>query len=299
MKNTISTVCVLSVFLLMILACSNADTRNYATNSTTSENQNYSDPSASDDISNIAPIVEPTVEPAKSTLKPAVVIAESAELRESPSQNSGVIDSVSEEANLQVVKQKGVWFFVRTEDEKEGWIHGNSIRYLDQTQSRDLTASRDLKVEPETDTEDFVTEYIPPIQQPKNVEIETRRAETFETPIPVYRSTPETETTYSRRQYETPTVTTTGESNTPTARCADGTYSYSANRQGTCSWHGGVAKWLDSSPSSAPSYTAPSSRYSSPSDSEYRPKTVNVRGYTRRDGTYVAPHTRSAPRRRS
>lgn len=29
----------------------------------------------------------------------------------------------------------------------------------------------------------------------------------------------------------------------PTARCSDGTYSYSANRRGTCSWHGGVAEW--------------------------------------------------------
>jgi len=29
-----------------------------------------------------------------------------------------------------------------------------------------------------------------------------------------------------------------------TAICADGTYSYSANRRGTCSPHGGVAQWL-------------------------------------------------------
>jgi hypothetical protein len=28
-----------------------------------------------------------------------------------------------------------------------------------------------------------------------------------------------------------------------TARCADGTLSYSAHRQGTCSHHGGVAEW--------------------------------------------------------
>lgn len=28
------------------------------------------------------------------------------------------------------------------------------------------------------------------------------------------------------------------------AQCADGTYSYSAHRQGTCSHHGGVARWL-------------------------------------------------------
>jgi hypothetical protein len=29
-----------------------------------------------------------------------------------------------------------------------------------------------------------------------------------------------------------------------TARCRDGTYSYSQSRRGTCSWHGGVAQWL-------------------------------------------------------
>jgi hypothetical protein len=29
-----------------------------------------------------------------------------------------------------------------------------------------------------------------------------------------------------------------------TARCNDGTYSYSKHRQGTCSHHGGVAEWL-------------------------------------------------------
>jgi cytoskeletal protein RodZ len=29
-----------------------------------------------------------------------------------------------------------------------------------------------------------------------------------------------------------------------TARCSDGTYSFSQHRSGTCSHHGGVAKWL-------------------------------------------------------
>jgi len=29
-----------------------------------------------------------------------------------------------------------------------------------------------------------------------------------------------------------------------TAKCRDGTYSFSKNRRGTCSHHGGVAKWL-------------------------------------------------------
>jgi hypothetical protein len=30
----------------------------------------------------------------------------------------------------------------------------------------------------------------------------------------------------------------------PTAVCRDGSYSYSAHRSGTCSSHGGVARWL-------------------------------------------------------
>jgi hypothetical protein len=29
-----------------------------------------------------------------------------------------------------------------------------------------------------------------------------------------------------------------------TARCSDGTYSFSQHRQGTCSHHGGVSSWL-------------------------------------------------------
>lgn len=33
-------------------------------------------------------------------------------------------------------------------------------------------------------------------------------------------------------------------SNSPTAICFDGTYSYSAHHQGTCSYHGGVRQWL-------------------------------------------------------
>lgn len=28
------------------------------------------------------------------------------------------------------------------------------------------------------------------------------------------------------------------------AKCRDGTYSFSQSRRGTCSWHGGVASWL-------------------------------------------------------
>jgi hypothetical protein len=71
-----------------------------------------------------------------------------------------------------------------------------------------------------------------------------------------------------------------------TVMCSDGQYSQSGGIQGACSHHGGVAG-RSSAPSvgSTPSYT--------PSTSSGG--TVHVDGYTRRDGTYVAPYTRRAP----
>jgi hypothetical protein len=52
--------------------------------------------------------------------------------------------------------------------------------------------------------------------------------------------------------------------------------------------------------SSLPSYSSSSSYSSSykSSSSSYRPKTVSVRSYTRKDGTFVRSHMRSAPRSR-
>src|SRR2546427_11616197 len=42
-----------------------------------------------------------------------------------------------------------------------------------------------------------------------------------------------------------------------TARCRDGTYSFSRHRSGTCSHHGGVAVWLSGGGASTGSRTSP------------------------------------------
>jgi hypothetical protein len=39
-------------------------------------------------------------------------------------------------------------------------------------------------------------------------------------------------------------VTTQPTQPPPSAVCRDGSYSYSAHRSGTCSYHGGVSQWL-------------------------------------------------------
>jgi hypothetical protein len=63
------------------------------------------------------------------------------------------------------------------------------------------------------------------------------------------------------------------------ATCADGTYSFSLHRQGTCSSHGGVSQWT----STAPQYTSSAGTTVGTSGGG----TVSVSGYTRSDGTYV------------
>ena len=73
-----------------------------------------------------------------------------------------------------------------------------------------------------------------------------------------------------------------------TVMCADGEYSHSGGIQGACSSHGGVAGGGASSGGSTPS--SPSYTPSTSSGG-----TVHVHGYTRSDGTYVAPYTRRAP----
>lgn len=70
--------------------------------------------------------------------------------------------------------------------------------------------------------------------------------------------------TNNNRAERTPSAAPTGAS----ARCTDGSYSYSQSRRGTCSRHGGVAEWLSSS-APAPEYT-PAPVYSAPRTSSSR-----------------------------
>ena len=52
--------------------------------------------------------------------------------------------------------------------------------------------------------------------------------------------------TQGRSSTTTPRSSThDAKSGSPTARCKDGTTSYSAHHSGTCSGHGGVQEWLD------------------------------------------------------
>ena len=72
-----------------------------------------------------------------------------------------------------------------------------------------------------------------------------------------------------------------------TAQCRDGTYSFSRTHSGTCSWHGGVAVWLDGSSAAGSSSTV--SRTSESTASFALGATVTLAARTRTSGCRLGP----------
>lgn len=289
MSNRLNILLALVVLIFLAFGCSSAGNEKISTETKTSYtpaievNPEFVSPPVIAD----APTKE--IKPETESIRIATVISENASLRKIGSQNGEILDVIPEGASVEIVRQKGAWFYVRV-DEKAGWLHGDAIRYNDAPTEGYTVPSDDYST---------VTDSMPePIQSLEPV----RTAPAYSSPAPVVRNEPTPEI-YTLRTYPTPAPSyereTTVTSTTATALCADGTLSYSANRQGTCSHHGGVSSWFDGSDSSQDFRSESTYSPSYSSDSSDRPKTVNVRGYTRKDGTYVAPYKRSAPRRRN
>lgn len=95
------------------------------------------------------------------------------------------------------------------------------------------------------------TTYVAPVVQPVYIQEtkvqETKTAEKV-TPTTQYEADLSNDNYYTNVNGNTvhsPAYSTDGD--VPygaSARCRDGTYSFSQNRRGTCSHHGGVAEWL-------------------------------------------------------
>jgi hypothetical protein len=62
-------------------------------------------------------------------------------------------------------------------------------------------------------------------------------------PAPIIPSTPVPAPTPAPKPTPPPAPSSSSDHVGASARCSDGSYSYSAHRQGTCSHHGGVAIW--------------------------------------------------------
>jgi hypothetical protein len=147
----------------------------------------------------------------------AVVKSVRANLREHPSLSSAVIEEAQQGEALTLLSRSpvGPWYRVqRRETGSEGWIHGNGIII---THLGGESAARQPQRPAASGTTGKAPDTTTSGRSYTNVDGER-------VPSPVRsRSVP------------------AGAS----ARCGDGTYSFSRHRQGTCSHHGGVAEWLN------------------------------------------------------
>ncbi len=62
--------------------------------------------------------------------KSATVVSENANLRKTADSDGEVIQTVPEDAEIEVIRQKGAWFYVSAGGQT-GWLHGNTIRLAD------------------------------------------------------------------------------------------------------------------------------------------------------------------------
>jgi hypothetical protein len=188
----------------------------------------------------------------------AVVIANEANVRDDSSPNGAVLFN-AEKNDLLLLDgddQSGPWYrVIQARTGQKGWIHSDVIRLFS---DQSLVAEGNDATSSQTD---------------EDVEIEPQQRTESR---PAYSALPLPSPTVSEsiraQRYEAPGDRAPAITSLPeTSYSPQSTYS---------------------PPSYTPSYTTPRS---SPPIVDYSPGTVNVRGYTRRDGTYVAPHVRTAP----
>jgi Protein of unknown function (DUF3761)/Bacterial SH3 domain len=140
----------------------------------------------------------------------AIVKAEQANLRDTPGISGRVVRTLTQGDLLALINPTpvGPWYRVRDpKSDAEGWIHGNTIALLVTTEV--------VPISPATVQRPRRT--LPPISGRSYINVDG-----IGVPSPVFSETKPA-----------------GSS----ARCRDGSYSFSQHRRGTCSYHGGVAEW--------------------------------------------------------
>lgn len=140
-----------------------------------------------------------------------LVKASEANLRDRPSITGTITNTVEKGDLLTLVNPSpvGPWYRVRAnKSAPECWIHGNAIALLytdDVTGTNSYAAERPRVTSPPSSGKSYVN--VDGVRVPSPVFSDTKPAGA-------------------------------------TARCRDGSYSFSQHRRGTCSHHGGVAEWF-------------------------------------------------------
>lgn len=144
----------------------------------------------------------------------AIVTSERANLRDSPSATAEVKQEVPVGTKIKILDRKAAWYVVRIGDQV-GWMHGNTFRFG--SGMIEPAAAAEGSKSPSTESNN--TRRLPgPSSGRSYINKDGERV-----PSPVFSD-------------RAPAGAT--------AQCRDGSYSFSQNRRGTCSHHGGVARWL-------------------------------------------------------
>ncbi len=141
----------------------------------------------------------------------AIVKTQEANLRDRPSKSGSVLRTVNKGDLLGLIDTTpiGPWYRVRdSRSDSEGWVHGSTIALLQTTESTSA----------DTTSRQRPRRTLPPVSGRSYVNVDGVRV-----PSPVFSETKPAGAT---------------------ARCRDGSYSFSQHRRGTCSHHGGVAEWF-------------------------------------------------------
>lgn len=144
----------------------------------------------------------------------ATVTSERANLRDSPNATAEVKQEVPVGTLIKVLDRKAAWYVVRVGDQV-GWMHGNTFRF------------GSGMIEPAAAAEGSISPNLESNNRRRPPSSSSGRSyinkDGERVPSPVFRD-------------RVPAGAT--------AQCRDGSYSFSQNRRGTCSHHGGVARWL-------------------------------------------------------
>lgn len=90
-----------------------------------------------------SPLAAPTAPPNSNT---ATVISLHANLRAEDKAGAAVLEVVPQDTSVEVIKQQGAWFLVKTDTNRQGWLHGNTIKL----QSYTIPATTKIKPAPVT-----------------------------------------------------------------------------------------------------------------------------------------------------
>jgi SH3-like domain-containing protein len=143
----------------------------------------------------------------------AIVKSKKANLRDQPSRSGAIKREVEKNDQLPLLTQNpvGRWYNVRENRAgSSGWIHGSLIvvKAVGEVNSTEETSKKIQTTRP----------VVPATSGRSYINVDGDRI-----PSPVFTKSPPAGAT---------------------ARCGDGSYSFSQHRRGTCSHHGGVAEWL-------------------------------------------------------